>query len=218
MDRKTRTVRLLVLALLLLMVVPAQALNLGQLRTGLNAYLNDDNNLLLSSARKDSILNASQWEMAGAFHIYVDTVKQALTVGTRIYAMPSTYAGQIVSVHKLDKSLTEVKRVKTDSIPELKLGTVQYYSTVDRFLITHPEPVIGGDTLLIFYGSLPTEIAADGDDCLLQDRYEEALLMLAASKCWLTADLRPDMAELFWRRYQQTMALFTGRKIQREMQ
>jgi hypothetical protein len=186
--------------LLLVFCVQAEARNLGQLRSRVNWYLNDQSNLMLSSAIKDSIVNVSQEQYCSEFPVFLDTSRQAITVGQRFYSMPSNYAGRIESVHKLGVAFTEIPYVPTDTNLVLEGGVIQFYSVkqtkTTAMLVLYPNPEISGDTVFYFYHATPTLLTADSMECRIADFAEEPVVFLAVSKVWASKSVNVEAT--FW--------------------
>lgn len=195
---KSLTIKLV--AALLVLVGTAQADNLGQLRTRLNAYIADESDLMLSSARKDSIINVAQQEYAGMYPVYIDTTTIVLDSGQRIDTLNDDFAGVVLSVHKLNKSFTEVKYIPGDSIPALQEGIIEYYTQRHKMMIFYPPPE-GSDSVMLFHTALPSEMDADSVECTILDYLEEPIVLLAASKCYFYADLQADLIQMFYNHY-----------------
>lgn len=188
------------LALLLVLSSGTRADTLAALRERLSVYLNDPSDLMVTSDTKDSFINVSQWEYAGMFPVHVDTATIGVDSGVRFGQLPWDFAGQVLSVHKRDVEFTEVKYIAGDSIPPLTTGVIGFYTQRSRILVFYPPPEVD-DSVFVFYNALPDTLAAAGDECELLDYLEEPVLLLAASKIWLTADLRQDMADMFYQRF-----------------
>lgn len=203
---------------LLLFCGSVEASQLGALRSRLNFYLSDTTNTMIPSYIKDSVMNVAQRTLAASFPVHLDTLRQAITADTRLYALPSDYAGFIYSMHKNDKFFTEIPRVPTDSLPEVVQGVLNYYSTRHTTLILHPMP-IAEDTVFYWYAKLPPDMvdAIDPDtvECRLLDYFEEALVLLTASKCWNMIDLQSGLAEKFNRLYMEEAQRVTRTAVEK---
>jgi hypothetical protein len=203
--------------LLALMLIPAsaQALTRAQLKSRLNSvYLRDVSNLMLGSTVKDSVLNSAQAEYAGMFPVKVDTAHIVLDSAERIETMPADYSGIVLSVHKFNREFTELKYVAGDSIPVADEDVPTYYTTRERMIVVYPPPVMS-DSLFVFYASQPSAMTSDSTECEIQDWLEEPLLMLAASKCWMAADLRTDLVNMYYTRYIEEAERLTRTKVEK---
>jgi hypothetical protein len=203
--------------LLALCLVPAsaQALTRAQLRSRLNnVYLRDKSNLMLGADTKDSILNSCQAEYAGMFPVKVGTATIVLDSAQRIDTLPSDGVGIILSVHKFNREFTEIKYIAGDSIPAMDEDVITFYTLRERMIVVYPPPVVA-DSLFVFYASQPAPMTSDTSECSLQDWLEEPLLMLAASKCWLAADLRYDLSNAYYAKYIEEAERLTRTKVER---
>ena len=203
---------------LMVLFVSAEARKLSELRQRVSWYLNDYSDLMVGAAVKDSILNVSQEQYSAEFPVHLDTVRQALTAGTRFYAIPSNYAGKVVSVHKVGPTFVDLKYIPTDSLPQMDEGTVQFYSvkhTADSpTLIIYPRPVLGDDTVFYFYHARPVSMDSNAAECGIADYAEEPVVLLAVSKLWAMQDMNLQLSSWFYERYLITAGRITRTQVE----
>ena len=111
------------------------------------------------------------------------------------------------------KFLPVIPRDSALVLPEVDGGVITYiWWEQDTTMGLHAIPV-REDTIIIRYYAYPVALNTDSVDSLewgLPDGLEGAALDLAAAKCWMTADLRSDMATLYFQRYKDAMAREEG--------
>ena len=203
---------------LMVLFVSAEARTLAELRQRVSWYLNDYSDLMVGAAVKDSILNVSQEQYSAEFPVHLDTGRQALTVGTRFYAMPSNFGGQVSSVHKVGPTFVDLKYIPTDSLPQMDKGTVQFYSVKQTkgqaTLIIYPRPVIADDTIFYFYHASPTALSHADTECSVVDYAEEPIVLLAVSKLWAMQDMNLQLSSWFYERYLITAGRITRTQVE----
>lgn len=206
---------LLTFALSLLTCEPAPAAIRVDLLTRLDTKIQDGNNQMLDSTEKISILDEVGREMGRlGFYIKRDTI---LTVnGQEIYGFNTDYAGGLRGAY-LKKNNTRIvlpviDRETAFKLPKGDAGDISYvYIDADDSLGVEAIP-IREDTIILLYFAYPAVLSGDSIEWDLPDGLEGAALDGAASKCWMTADLRPDMAELYYRRYRESLGLQEGQQ------
>lgn len=204
-----------VLFWLLLLLVSAEAATLAGLRARVNAIIKDKANFIMSSGAKDSLINGAQLEFAAMFPIKIDTVIIVLDSAERIETMPANFAGIVFSVHKFNRSFTEIKYIAGDSVPEVNSDVPQYYTLREKMIIIYPPPM-QSDSLFIFYSATPDSLLTDNTECTIQDWLEEPLILLICAKILYAADLRLDLQALFMRDFYQEAERMTRTKVERQ--
>lgn len=207
---------LLMLLVLVLLPFTAKADIKVNLLDRLNTKLSDESNLMLDSVSKYKMLDEVAREMARrGVYLKRDTILTADS--TEYYAgLNSDYAGTIESAYiknEFDrKFLPIIDRDSALNVPDVKEGVLTYiWWEQDTTLGVHAIPR-RVDTIILRYYAYPPSLS-DGGDSLewsLPDGLEGAALELTAAKCWMTADLRPDMAALYFQRFKDAMAREEG--------
>ncbi|HUT61576.1 MAG TPA: hypothetical protein VNA25_27360 [Phycisphaerae bacterium] len=199
----------------LLLASSAQAASLGSIRSTVSKYLSDSTNLMLPAYVKDSLINSAMRQYCTEFAVYVDTASIVVVSGTRLYALPATYGGRIISMHKQNSEFTELLEISSDNIPELQGGVLEFFSVRQNWVILYPRPT-SVDTVFYFYHRKPTDMTTgDTTTCPVLPYLQEPIAYLAAAKGWLMTDLRMDMYAVFLQLYQQTAQRVTRTKTEK---
>ena len=203
---------------LLLWAVPAQGATLAALRSKLNHYISDSSSIVLPAYVKDSVLNNAMLEYCASYPVVVDTNRQTVAKNTRFYALPSTYGGQVLSVHTMDEAFTELPYMPTDTNVTFQGGLLEYFSTRDNILILYPKPPGENDTVFYWYSKIPPVMAGDTSECQVDNHLEEPVMLLAASKCLLMNDLNVALSQVYAVLYEATAQRLTRRDIEKSIQ
>jgi len=199
----------------LLLAGSAQAATLGSIRSKVSKYLSDSTNLMLPTYVKDSLINSAMRQYCTEYPVNVDTASIVVSTGVRLYALPATYGGRIVSMHKQNMEFTELIEISSDNIPEMQAGVLEYYSVRQNWVVLFPRPT-GADTVFYFYHRKPTDMTTgDTTTCPILGYMQEPIEYLAAAKGWLMTDLRMDMYQIFYQLYQQTAQRVTRTKVEK---
>lgn len=192
----------------LLLTNTAEPDTLAQLRSRLNHYFQDSSNVVYDTTLKNQTLNDAMEEYTRTFAVDIDTFRQAVDSGVRMYALPDSSGEIIVSVHKDDDAFSELMQIPSDSIPAMEDGILQFYSVSGRYLVLYPRPIMP-DTIIYFYNRIAPIMDSSSVECELQNSLEEPIVLLAASKLWQMNDLRLDLAAYFYQLYEHTAARVT---------
>ena len=186
------------------------------LMTRLDVKIHDSSNLMLDSTSKIAILDEVGQEF-GRRLLFVKRDDITLIKDSADYAAPSDFAGAIRGAYIRDgydlTFLTVVNFEDMNHVPDAD-GLVAYiYVAADGRVGLYEIPVAPSSLVMSYY-AYPAALSGDSTEWDIPDGLEGAALDLAAAKCWMTADLRPDMAQMYYQRYLEVMARETKTVIE----
>lgn len=198
----------------LLVTNTAEPDTLAQLRSRVNKYFQDSSNVVYDTTLKNEVINNALEEYTRSFAVDVDTFRQAVDSGVRMYALPDSAGELVVSVHKDDDVFSEIKQIPSDSVPAMEDGVLQFFSVSGRYLVLYPRPIMP-DTVIYFYNRISPIMDSSSVECELQNSLEEPIVLLAASKLWQMGDLRLDLASYYYQLYEHTAARLTHTYVEK---
>lgn len=160
----------------------------SNLLTRLNEYMDDANNIKMSSANKIIFLDAAGREL-GRMGLYIKRDTVITAANTELYSLNSDFAGVIQAAyrkHNKDRSvLPVIDRDSAYKIFETSVSDLQYVFVEDNSRLGVMGLPIRADTIILTYYATPAALSGDSTEWDLPDYYEEAGVKLTAAFCLL---------------------------------